>query len=551
MRRSNFLRTLLLVSASVVIGAGSRHLHAQQPAEGQRVALLVGVESYQKSSFVDLAYAEDDVQAVAVELKKLGFRVQTLTGKNATRAAITSQVNALVKDLGKADTVLVMLSGHGQQIDVKTDDGTSLNDAFFCPYDGVDQDPETLFSLSYLTDEVLAKHVGKCLLLVDACRNNPDASRGRGIEGQYVRLPQNVSILFSCGQGQRSYESRELRHGLFTYCVLESLQGAAQNPGGSVEWVSVVADAQRRMGDDTILGYLPNGEKQVPTFAGQASFTLLGRSRDISKATAIFSEGPSKMAGTNGIGNVNELKAVDLIPKEATNRLRLGELSISALLEIRPQIRPKARRSRPTPDQFNQYRLSSSKVAPSEGWNVVDANNKDVRLFTDTNDDGFIDSWTYFDKGFQSYSEWDFDYDGIADDHEHYPDPRREKVSPIPPTPEETAIPSLGISVRQHRTGLIIVKLSDSSPLIEEATLNQTLLVSGGKYRLLEYMLIRGSTRTFHTVQDLELFLESFSENEEEVAPYLLLSNEKRFVRWQGRWQIDTIVKNALGVKAR
>ena len=102
--------------------------------------------------------------------------------------------------------MLVMLSGHGQQLPVKGTDGKSHTDAFFCPADAVMNEPESLVSLSWLTDQKLAAHAGKNVVLVDACRDQVivDPDKGvneKGIEGKKVGCPRGSR---SCSVARRA-----------------------------------------------------------------------------------------------------------------------------------------------------------------------------------------------------------------------------------------------------------------------------------------------------------------------------------------------------------
>ncbi len=49
-------------------------------AEPKKVALLVGVNQYQRRNFSDLRFAERDMEELAVELEKLGFHTNLLKG---------------------------------------------------------------------------------------------------------------------------------------------------------------------------------------------------------------------------------------------------------------------------------------------------------------------------------------------------------------------------------------------------------------------------------------------------------------------------------------
>ena len=274
MRRQIHTLLLLMIAFSVDSSAV-----AQGPVK--KVALLAGVNVYQKRGFKNLDYAERDVSELEKELTKLGFKTVLLTGSadgdlKATRKNIDAQLVKLLADTGKQDIVMVVLSGHGQQLIVRSDDGKEREDGFFCCYDAEKDNPKTQFSLSYLTDDLLAKKGGKNLVVVDACRDVPkDAGRGgRGVQGKIVSLPENTAIFFSCSAEQESWENDELKHGVFSYCLLEGLRGQAAK-GGEISWPNLVAHVDDRMASNEMKKYLK--KPQEPISAGGVGRTVLGR----------------------------------------------------------------------------------------------------------------------------------------------------------------------------------------------------------------------------------------------------------------------------------
>ena len=169
----------------------------------------------------------------------------------ATRENIDSRLKELLTGVGKNDLVLVALTGHGQQLPVKRLDGSSFEDGFYCPVDAVINEPSTLVSLSRLTDETLRKWGGKNLVLVDACRDgvkDNDKGVARGIQGKVVALPEGTAILFACAGGQRSLERESLKHGVFTFGVLEAMRGF-DGSSGPLTWGSLVDRVQNTVAE--------------------------------------------------------------------------------------------------------------------------------------------------------------------------------------------------------------------------------------------------------------------------------------------------------------
>lgn len=224
---------------------------AADPPAGKRYALLVGCNTYKNRNLPDLEYAEADITALADELKAGGYDLTVLLGsaegeQRATRANIEAALADLLKKLDKHDTLLVALTGHGVQF---AKDG-GAEDAYYCPAEAVVGDPNTLVSLSAVIRQLGQKGAGTNLLLVDACRNNPDPNRS-GIDGNTIReLPEGTAVLFSCARGQRAYESKALQHGVFFHYVLEALRGEARNADGEVTWDRLVVHVKERVEKD-------------------------------------------------------------------------------------------------------------------------------------------------------------------------------------------------------------------------------------------------------------------------------------------------------------
>jgi hypothetical protein len=248
-------RVRIAVAAAVLGMVATAALSAQAPAPPpKRAALLVGINRYERNGFIDLRWAENDVDEVGTELRRLGFdKVVTMTGSaagdfRATRSNIETQVNKLLVGVGKEDVVLVLLCGHGQELPVKRDDGTTATDGFYCPVDAVLNEPETMISVNRLANDTLYKRGGKNIVLVDACRDGiVDLDRrARGIQGRLVSLRPGTAILFSCSEGQTSIERDSLRHGVFSYGLLEVLR-RFDGSGGPLTWGFLADSVMKRV----------------------------------------------------------------------------------------------------------------------------------------------------------------------------------------------------------------------------------------------------------------------------------------------------------------
>jgi formylglycine-generating enzyme required for sulfatase activity len=271
-------------------------LSREQP--GKRYAILVGVKAYNHAALPDLEYTERDVEDLEQLLTPAGYKVTLLTtaagakdeARRPTLANIRNSLAAVLKDVTKHDTVLIALAGHG----VQPDGG---KESYFCPLDAKPKDPKTLLPLTGLIDELTDSGAGVKLLLVDACRNDPDPGRGRGVDGSRVEaLPKGVAALFSCSAGQRAFETKKAGggHGVFFHYVLQGLQDKdLRNDRGDLTWSRLAEYVQENV-EARVPEWIGAEARQVPhevrNLAGRSPLLLQGDAvkREPARAVAPF-----------------------------------------------------------------------------------------------------------------------------------------------------------------------------------------------------------------------------------------------------------------------
>ena len=240
-------------------GIGEARDMARRGPEGRKVAVLVGVNRYRHSALNGnrpLQYAENDVVELRDVLSQAGYTVHLLTGDRATLGNIRAALETARAQTADGGVFLVGLAGHGFQPE-KSDS------AYFCPYDADkrvvadrDDDPwdyESMLPLEVVLGHLKASSAGSRVLMMDACRNDPLAGRGRGV-GTNLKISEipNTAVLLSCSQGQKSFEDKAWGggHGVFFHHVLTGLRGEEE---------SVIADGKIDL--DLLVAYL---KKAVP-----------------------------------------------------------------------------------------------------------------------------------------------------------------------------------------------------------------------------------------------------------------------------------------------
>ncbi|MBL8262775.1 MAG: caspase family protein [Xanthomonadaceae bacterium] len=95
---------------------------------GNRRALCIGINAYPTAP---LSGCVNDSRRWGETLADLGFKVESLTDKQATRAAIMAGLRKLVSEARPGDELVFQYAGHGSQIeDLDGDESDSLDEAF-------------------------------------------------------------------------------------------------------------------------------------------------------------------------------------------------------------------------------------------------------------------------------------------------------------------------------------------------------------------------------------------------------------------------------------
>ena len=162
-----------------------------------RVALIVGVSAYEKVPA--LANPAKDAKLVQTTLQKLGFTVTVLT--NPTRVQLPEGLGSFEEQAKNADAAVVYFAGHGAMID-------GVN--YLLPKDAVSSSKTALTGTAVESARLGASLVGAKyvrLVILDACRNNPVASRSlggntRGLVRETSASSVQVVTLMAAGPGE-------------------------------------------------------------------------------------------------------------------------------------------------------------------------------------------------------------------------------------------------------------------------------------------------------------------------------------------------------------
>lgn len=208
----------------------------------QKWAVVVGVSEYGNSAIPSLKYADNDAQSFADFLRRPeggGYdndHLRILLNKDATLPNIK---DALINFLGQAidmDLVIIYFAGHGAPEPGRLQNTYLLTN---------DSDPNQLGTTAFPMwdiQTVLARHITakRVIVFADACHSGSISvnftTRGLGVTeqnliNQYLtdlsKTKEGIVVFTASAAGEVSQEYPEFNHGVFSYYLLQGLEGKA------------------------------------------------------------------------------------------------------------------------------------------------------------------------------------------------------------------------------------------------------------------------------------------------------------------------------------
>ena len=249
------------------------------PPPSKRYALLIGVSEYERPDITSLPAAVNDADMLADALiKYAGFPKDNVivlaTNKEKDFQpegyTIISYISRLAQIAGREQGLfLLSYSGHGYELD---------GQAFFLGSDArLEDDIEVLkrtcVSWADISLFVGRANVPQAIVLLDACRNNPQRSRGQQNEHRVTQIyergllsrkgdkqPKALLKMLSTQRGDLAYEDPESKMGFFTAAFVDGIKGAAADDNGTV----TLAHLRTYLEDSVPARAKLKGKRQVP-----------------------------------------------------------------------------------------------------------------------------------------------------------------------------------------------------------------------------------------------------------------------------------------------
>jgi len=222
-------------------------------------AIIVGVSNYPGTAN-DLMYCRSDAITMHSLLRSqynfLSGNMILLTDSQATRGAIFDAFTTIKNQMSSEDIFFFSFSGHGGE-------APSLLH-FICPYDSIPSDPNKYIfdlELDLLLDQLPCEEK---IVLIDACNS-----------GGFISEVQasNRFIMTACQASQLSWETSELRHGVFSFFFYDSIFVASDS---NSDGVRSLEEQYSYASSETTIYMLGYGELQQPSkYDGISGSTVL------------------------------------------------------------------------------------------------------------------------------------------------------------------------------------------------------------------------------------------------------------------------------------
>jgi len=218
----------------------------EKERRGTRYALIIAVGKYRDPRIKPLPYAAMDAQALYRILtdrrdNTAAFdpkNVILLINENATDKKVKFAIDDIVsRALGENDILLVFYAGHGFSY-------PQGSDTYWLTYDtvvGNDQGnriKSTAFSNLTLAAKLADVKASTAIFFIDACFSAGMVTRPQSVRGMesYLVSGKDYVIISSSQANQESIAAPHLKHGIFTYHIIEGLSGKADsNRNGGVD----------------------------------------------------------------------------------------------------------------------------------------------------------------------------------------------------------------------------------------------------------------------------------------------------------------------------
>ena len=212
---------------------------------GATYAVLIGIETYQQRGINSVQFAQADAAAMKdLLVQDLGVPAENITvwlDFEATKSVFENELPYLIRGLSPGDRFIFFYAGHGFFAN-----GTNRLTTW-------DTHPGNLAGTTVSLEDVLLKPLKDqqgvdSLVFIDACAADLKTSlvQARDIVSDLtpnefealVRSTDHSAAFFACSPNEKAYPSDALQHGIWTYHLIQALQGDAEGALDRDRWIT-------------------------------------------------------------------------------------------------------------------------------------------------------------------------------------------------------------------------------------------------------------------------------------------------------------------------
>jgi hypothetical protein len=206
---------------------------------------LIGIETYQQRGINSVQFAQADAAAMKdLLVQDLGVPAENITvwlDFEATKSVFENELPYLIRGLSAGDRFIFFYAGHGFFAN-----GTNRLTTW-------DTHPGNLSGTTVSLEDVLLKPLKDqqgvdSLVFIDACAADLKTSlvQARDIVSDLtpnefealVRSTDHSAAFFACSPNEKAYPSDALQHGIWTYHLIQALQGDAEGALDRDRWIT-------------------------------------------------------------------------------------------------------------------------------------------------------------------------------------------------------------------------------------------------------------------------------------------------------------------------
>jgi len=196
---------------------------------GDKIALVTAVEKYSHKDISTVDFAEADAKGFAAAIALHGYQAHELTpSAKATKTSIESHLRREFKRLRVDDEFIFYYAGHGFSMNGHN---------YITAHDTDPNDLEgTSVRLQWIFDLIDKSECERVLLFLDSCESGiTKLAKRRGLYStmsdaeldEFFRDAEYRVCFSACKTSESSFSSATLKHGIWTYHLVEALEGNA------------------------------------------------------------------------------------------------------------------------------------------------------------------------------------------------------------------------------------------------------------------------------------------------------------------------------------